>query len=85
MNDQTPQTPDDQFPALVGYLDDTALRDLITNHTTYELERLENAFNLIESGMTEIHRHAEIESKAALLEAILAIWDNSRDLAFDDD
>ena len=89
MNDsntnQIPSTIDPNFPSLVGYMDDEGLRDLIRNHTMNEASQIEAAFNTIETAMILIHRNAEISSKAAILEAITTIWDNSRDLAFDED
>ena len=84
-NTQMPSTIDSNFPSLVGYMDDEGLRDLIRNHTMNEASQIEAAFNTIETAMILIHRNAEISSKAAILEAITTIWDNSRDLAFDED
>lgn len=70
---------------LIAYLDQTEYDDLIRNHTTNEANAIEAAFDAIETAMILIHRNAEISSKTAILEAITTIWDNSRDLAFDED
>lgn len=85
MNDQTPQTANDQFPNLVGYLADDELEHLISQHTTNELNAIESAFNTIESAMISIIRNSEIDDRQMLLNAITTIWDNSRDLAYDED
>jgi len=70
---------------LESYLDKTEYDELIRNHTSNEANAIESAFDAIETAMILIHRNAEISSKTAILEAITTIWDNSRDLAFDED
>ena len=82
---QNPQTLDDLFPMLIAYLDQTEFTDLIRNHTMNEASQIEHAFDAIETAMILIHRNAEISSKSAIHDAINTIWDNSRDLAFDED
>lgn len=73
------------YPNLEAYLDQPEFDDLIRNHTSNEATQIELALDAIETAMILIHRNAEISSKTALLEAITSIWDNSRDLAFDED
>jgi 23S rRNA maturation mini-RNase III len=85
MMQNEPQNLDTLFPMLIAYLDDAQFRDLIRNHTMNEASQIEHAFDAIETAMILIHRNAEISSKSAILEAITTIWDNSRDLAFDED
>jgi hypothetical protein len=56
----------------------------ISQHTTTELHQLRTAIDNIERAFTLIHRNAEAEHLTELWGAIGSIWDNARDLAYDE-
>jgi hypothetical protein len=75
---------DAPHPTLDAYLEPTQYEQLVNNHTTNELANIERALDEIEAMMILIHRNAEYTADAMILEAICSIWDNARDLAFDE-
>lgn len=64
------------------YLDD--IPHFLEQHTTSELHQIRFALNNIERAMTILHRFTEESQLYNIHDAIGTIWDNSRDLAFDE-
>jgi hypothetical protein len=58
---------------------------MIAAHTTTELDAIDLALGQIEAAMISIYRNAEFDYRHMLHNAINTIWDNSRDLAYDED
>ena len=85
MNDSNNQTIDTRYPNLIAYLDEAEIKLFIGSHTMAEADKLEAALELLESTFIDIYRTAEYELTGLIWGAIGSIWDNARDLAFDED